>query len=228
MLTTASDVYTQVRERIGVLARRFEDPLATPSDSDETELEIYLEDAISELTKVSNRYTQSLTLTTTPSQEWVQRPPHVDVIEEASVWDGGSAYVLDIEDGQEVARSGRAPDADSDRPECMGAYEGRLYLYPIPDAEYDLDLQVQLNGAAGSGAPAGPQDPPQLDTYVDRTPTELERALVAYVTAEWLRDTGMPEASQIPARRFERDKRRYQDEPVRKSATERPYKPLGF
>jgi len=228
MLTTATEVYDRVRTQVGKLARRAGRELMTPSNEDEDALELYLEDAISEICTITERMRTSVQLATVPSQEYVERPPYLFMVEEASIYDGGTSYGLEVESGPNVARWSRAPDADEGRPTHIGAHDGQLYLWPIPQTEYTVDLQITYNGLTADAAPSGPQDPPQLDTMVEQVPKELNRALAGYVTAEWLEEIGEPEVAQKAAQRFETDVRRFKDEPVHDSTATRPYRPLGF
>jgi hypothetical protein len=229
-LTSSADVYDRVRTQIGKLARRVEEELTFPSERDEDALKIYLGDALSEIATVTERINTSVQLVTVPGQEYLDRPPHLHVLQEAAVYDGATAYEACKQDGVEVARWSRAPDADTGRPTHIGAYDDRLYFWPIPDTEYTVDLQATHNGAVADNGnpPAGPQDPPELDTVVAKVPPELDRALAGYVTAEWLKETGTPDAGQEAAERFVRDIRRHKHEPVHDSTATRPYRPLGF
>ena len=227
-MTSASDLYDQVRQRLGTLARVLQRDLVAPTEDDIPLLEGYAGDAIGQLAKVTDRLNQSVQLTTTGGQAYVERPEHMDVIDEVHVYDSGTPYELDIEDGQIVAADARMPSADSDRPCRLGAYEGRLYLYPIPDDQYTIDVQFQMNGAFSTSDNPGATEPPTLDTLVDRVPNELERALTAYVMAEWLKWSGQADAAQRPETRFVRDINRYEDEPIHQSDATVEYNPLSL
>lgn len=232
-MTSATDLFDRVRKRLGTLGRGWGGEaesarrMVAPSDEDTQLLEIYAGDGIGELAKVTDRLNASMQLTTTPSQEYIDRPEHLDVIDEIAVFDGGTGYDVEIKDGQVVASDARVPHADEGRPDTVGAYEGRLYLYPIPDDEYTIDVQFQMNGAYSDNSPSA-TDPPLLDTLVDRVPNELERALTAYVTAQWLKDMEEHEAAAQEERRFVRDINRYEDEPIHQSTAEVPYNPLSL
>jgi len=226
-LTTTDELYDEVRTRIGKLARRIEEPLANPSPNDEDALKEYTSDGIHRVAKVTDRLNTSAQLFTTPSKEFVERPEHMDVIDEVALYDAGTPYELDIEDGQVVARDARAPNATEDRPCRLGAYDGKLYLYPVPDKEYPIDVQFQMNGAFSDSSPAA-DEPPLLGTLVERVPAELSRALVYYVMAEWLKDTGSPEAAQSPRTSFVRDINRWEDEPIAQSDATVKYNPLSL
>jgi len=229
-LSTASGVYERVKTLIGKLSRRLEEELIFPSERDEDALQIYLEDALTEVATITERVNTSVQLTTTPDQAYVSRPPYLHMIRKAAVYTDSTAYELEVKDGPDVARWGRAPDAKTGRPDYIGAHDGDLYLWPVPAKEYTLDLQITHNGAVADNgtAPSGPEDPPELDTIVAAVPAELDRALAAYVTAEWLKDTGSPEAGAQALQRFNTDVRRHRDEPVHQSSSTRPYRPLGF
>lgn len=226
-MTSASDLYEQVRQRLGTLARVLGQDLTSPTKQEIPVLEGYAGDAIGEIAKVTDRLNASVQLFTTPNQEYVDRPEHMDVIDEIAVHYDGTPYKIDIRDGQSVAQDARTPNADTDRPTRIGAYEGRLYLYPVPDKEYTLDIQFQMNGAYSESNPAS-DEPPLLDTLVERVPNELERALTAYVMSEWLKDTGQAEAAQRPATRFVRLINRYEDEPIHQSDATVKYNPLSL
>jgi len=228
MLTTEADVYDRVRTQIGKLARRAGRSLMTPSESDEDALRLYLEDALSEIATITERLNASLQLPTVAGQGYLERPPHLYAVDEAAVFEGDSAYPIDVEGGADVAQLARTPKPEKGRPCELGPYQGRLYFWPVPDAEYTIDLQIRWNGTVGDTAPAGPQDPPQVDTVVDRVPGELERALAGYVTGEWLEEIGEAKVAKRAMSRFERDVRRFRDEPVHDSTSTVTYRPLGF
>lgn len=228
MLTTEAGVYDRVKTQLGKLSRRLEAPLVQPSESDEDALQIYLEDALSEIATITERVNTSVQLSTIPGQAYVPRPSYVHMLQKGAVYDGSTAYELKKQDGADVARWSRAPDAEEGRPTHIGAYESRLYFWPVPDTEYTTDLQVTYNGDVSDTAPAGPQDAPQIDTVVEHVPAELDRALAAYVTAEWLKEIGQPEVAAEATERFERDVRRFKEEPVHQSTSTRKYNPLGL
>lgn len=227
MLSTATDVFDRVRTEIGKLARRLDEPLATPTSADEDALANYLEDAIKRIGTDTDRLSTSIQLTAVGSQAYVDQPPYLHRIDEANVYDGGSAYEMKVQAGADVAQWGRAPDAETGRPSHIGAWDKKLYLWPVPDGEYTLDLQITYNGATGTN-PQGVQDAPTIDTMVARVPPELDRALANYVSARWLQDTGKPQVAERPMAVYERDVREHKVEPTRQLTAERSYNPLGI
>jgi len=229
-LTSATGVYDRVRTQIGKLARRVKEVLTVPSEQDEDALQLYLGDALSEIATVTERINTNVQLTTTAGQAYLDRPPYMHMLKQGAVYSGQTAYELIVQDGSEVASWSRAPDADRGRPSHIGAYDGKLYLWKVPDDTYTVDLQIKHNGAAApnSAPPQGPQDLPTFDTLVRRVPSELDRALAGYVTAEWLKEVGHPTMAQEATQRFLRDIRRHKHEPVHDSTATRPYRPLGF
>lgn len=226
MLSTAADAFDRARTEIGKLARRHHRPLAMPSEGDEDALTDFLEDGITRICTETDRMTTSIQIPTVASQEYVDHPPYVDEVQKASVYDSGVAWTLDVSSGAKVARKARNPDASTGRPDRMGAFQQRFYLYPVPDAEYTLDLQVGYNGAT-SANPTGVQDPPTLDTMVDRAPHELDEALTAYLMGRWFKSIGEPEVAAEPLQRFEREVQDHQEEPAKDSTSRIPHNTLG-
>lgn len=249
-MTTAAEVYTQVKERIGLLANRGLDPDLAVDNADDGALETYLRDALREIAKRTGRLTASLTVEATPGQSWIDRPPHVDHIHEAQLVDGDTAVEVSVEQGPTTARKARAPTGKTGRPRCLGHHSGRLWLLPEPDQAYELRLEVSLNGEAPRTAFANGLKVPVpaigavsvsgfdvtvnytprtiLDVVTAAVPTELERALVAYVSAEWLSDHAERQLAQKPRRRFERDVQKYDTDPMRDTTATRSYNPLGL
>lgn len=228
-MTTAQEVYDSVRQRLGIMARRREQGVPTPNQADQSSLlERYLADGLSELGTRTDRLTQNVVLQTTANQGYVDRPPHIYTLDEAAIHHSGSAFPLTVKDGQELAKLARQPNPTTERPTEIGAYAGKFWFWGVPDDQYDVDMQVQLNGEfTASGAPAA-DEPPLLDTYVEVVPTELERALVAYVIYEWLKDNGNAEMAETALGWFESRLAKHQNEPVHQSSATREYNPLSL
>ena len=220
MLTSVADVLDRVKERIGLLARRMDAVLMTPNELEDPILTSYVAEGIREVATRTQRLVSTIELSTTAGQGYVARPPHLHVVEKADVYDTG-ACALRLVDGEEVARVVPQAEPTSARPQVIGAREQRLYLYPVPDEAYPLRLQAVLNGASGTTPPVDDSEPPTLDTYVTLVPTELERALVAYVTAEWFRDAGYGQAAERPAARFREDLERHGSRSVQRAHYDR-------
>jgi len=227
MIQTAQEVLAQAKERIGMLAKRSNDPVLAASDDDNPILEGYLGDALREVATRTDRLETTTTPETVASQPHVPRPPHVDVIQEAYVYDSGTAYEMKIYDGGETARAAQAPDAESGRPTLIGDHGGKLWLHPVPDDQYELALTCTMNGEHGDSSPADDTEPPTLDGLMEQVPAELTRAVVAYVVAEWFEQSGEIEIAEADRARFERDLRKYGTKPNRQRTHQRPYMPLG-
>jgi len=229
MIQTAQDAYERMRTRLGKLARRRGTTLTTPSEADEDALSQYLDDALGEIGTETDRLTKSLTIDTTQGQEYVEKPPHLDLIKTASVQTGTEAWTAEVEDGQDIAQWARNPSAKAGRPEHIGAYDLRLYLFPVPDAVYTLDLNITMNGATSENdsTPSPPADPPTLDEVVKRVPSEFERALTSYLVGRWLEDIGQSELSQMEMERFAVELQKHMNEPVSSSTSQIPHNTLG-
>lgn len=231
---SAADVRDAVKTRIGRLAERAEDPTLMPSSADHDALDALLKDALTEIAKQTGRLETTTTPNTTAFQGYVELPPHIDVIEEAEIWEGGTAYDLGVQNGAEVARLAQSTDAEEGRPKYIGSHAGKLWLYPVPDDApalntYEMALTCKMNGAVSTNPqPNNDLIPPGLDALVDLTPADFDRALVAYVTSEWLADSGEVELAQRERARFGRDVQKYDTDPQRKTTQERPYNPLGI
>jgi len=226
-MQTASDVLERVKRRIGRLAERVGDPSLTPNSSDDAHLQDYLGDGLRELAKKTERLEDTLALTTTAGQGYVLLPPHLDVVQEATVDDGGQTHEMSLYDGAETAHAVQSQSASSGRPKSIGSHSGKLWLHPVPDKAYTITLTAILNGEHGDTAPSDDSEPPTLDTLVEKTPAELERAVVSYVVAEWMADSGQPDAAQPERQRALRDFRKYGSDPNRQRTHERNYTPLG-
>lgn len=229
MLQTAQEVYTRARTKIGKLARRHDRPLLTPTESDEDALEIFLEDVLTTICTETDRMSTSIQIDTVADQEWVALPPYVDRIDQANVIDPtpNESFTMTVHAGSEVAQWGRNPAAETGRPEYVGVWDRKIYLFKVPDDVYTLDLQVTYNGAVGTSPPGGVQDPPQLDTMVARVPHELDEALTAYLVAQWFFDVGEPEVAAGPWERFQREVMEHETEPVDQSTSTVPYNMIG-
>lgn len=228
-MTTAQEVYDSMRERLGIMARRRDQAVPTPNQADEdTLLERYLSDGLSELGTRTDRLTHNVQLQTMQGQGYVDRPPHIYTLDEAAIHHSGSAFPLTVTDGQELAKRARQPQPKTERPTEIGAYAGKIWFWGVPDDQYDVDMQVQLNGEfTASGTPAA-DEPPLLDTYVELVPAELERALVAYMTYEWLKDNGNGQLAETALGWFESRLAKHQNEPVHQSRATRNYNPLSL
>jgi len=227
-MTTATDVYESVRDRIGVMARRRDQSVPTPTEADHDLLKRYLSDGLSELGSRTDRLTDNVVIETAAGQAFLPRPPHIYTLDEATVQDGGTAYELDVTDGQEVAKRARQPDPARRRPQEIGAYAGKLWFWQVPDDTYTVDLQVQLSGEYSESTPVADDEPPTLDQYVTQVPKELDRALVAFVTSEWLDDLSQVELANKAFQWFESRLAKHQDEPIQQSTATRPYNPLSL
>jgi hypothetical protein len=228
-MQTAQDARDRAKTRIATLAKRVGDATLTPSPSDDDQLDGYVSDALKAIAKKTDRLTATLSLQTVAGQAYIDEPEHVDVIQEAQVFDSGAGHELHLESGGEMARRAQAPDASEGRPHTIGAHGQRLWLFPVPDATYDLMLHVSQSGAStDSPQPSDDTVPPGLDALVAQMPAELDRALVGYVAAEWMVDSGEPEAAERDRARFVRDLERHDTDPNRKRTTTRPYNPLGM
>jgi len=228
MPQTVSDVLTRAKRHLALLAKRADDPLVTPDPSDDAVLKGYLGDAVREVGTRTDHLATTTTPETTPGQPHVSRPPHIETIQDAYVHGASKSYAMKLYDGAEVSRAAQAPDADEGRPKFIGAHGNKLWLYPVPGAEYELSLQATMNGEHGSSAPADDTDPPTLNDLVDQLPPALDRALVAYVTGQWLEDRGEPELAGVEQQRFARDLRRHRIPSSRQRTHERSYNPLGI
>lgn len=229
MLQTAQSVYDRAKTQIGKLARRAERSLLTPSEADEDVLKMYLEDALTEIGTETDRLSTSVKLTTTKGQPYVDQPPHLDVVRQASIYQSSTAYEVEVWDGSEIAQWSRDPAADSGRPDRMGAHEQRLYLYPVPDAAYTIDLQITMNGATSDNgsSPSTPSEPPELDTVVAAVPAEFDRALAAHLVGRWFADIGEMELAAEPLETFRIKVEQYNDEPAAQATATRDYNVLG-
>jgi hypothetical protein len=225
MLSTAQDAYQRARVRIGKLARRVEEDLMVPSERDEDALQQYLEDSLVRIGTETDRLTTIIELFTTPGQEYVQQPPHLDRIEEASIIKNSTAYVLELNGGQDVALWARDPQAHEALPEYIGAYNDRLYLFPVPDKEYPIDLEATLNGQVSDNgsSPTVPDDPPELDTVVARVPGDFNEAVVRFLVGRWMMEVGQPEIGQKELNLFQRHLREHDKEPSTPSRATRDY-----
>lgn len=226
-IETATDLFDRVKASIGEAAKKDERSFPVPNAEDDDRLQALASDAISEIAKKTDRLTTAFQTVTTPGQAYLPRPAHVDVIDEANVFDGGSSYPLDVQNGHETAQLGRQPNPDEDRPNCIGAYDSRIWFYPVPDQEYTIDLYVEMNGEYSDSSPAD-DEPPLFDDLVGKVPKDLERALVAYTSGEWLRLMGYPEIGQSYLQRFYRDVRSYDTEPIQQSRATVEYNPLSL
>jgi hypothetical protein len=228
MYSSASDVLDDVKERVGRLAKRAQDPTLAPDSADDSELESYLKEALKEICGQTARIETTTTPQTTASQGYVALPSHIDHIQEAQVYDSGTAYPLDIAPGVEVAKAAQAPDATEGRPSCAGSHAGKLWLYEVPDAQYDLWIAATMNGATDPKPQPGDDTvPPGLDALTDRIPAELETALVAYVAGQWLKSDA-PELAATELKTFRSTTKRYDADPQAPTTSERPYNPLGL
>ena len=228
MLTTADDVFDRARTRIGKLARRAERDLLTPSEADEDALTLYLEDGITTICTETDRMATSVEIDLVEGQEYVERPPYINRIDRASLLGTGQgALLVERKDGRELAQWSRDPEAKTGLPEFIGAFDGRYYLFPVPDGAYTLDLLVTYNGAVGDSAPSTVQDPPTLDTLVEVLPSDFRKAIVAYVVGRWFEDIGEAEIAQPELGRFVADVEGYEEDPVRQVTSTRDYNILG-
>jgi hypothetical protein len=228
VLTSAAEVYDRVRTALGALERRAGRSLTTPTAGDDDVLRDFLEDAVSDVGTETDRLSTSIVLPTISGQEYVARPPYVDEIAEGAVQDGTNAWAIEVAHGAEVARWGRAPSADTGRPTHIGAWEQRLYLFPVPDQECDLDLQVLMNGAASDTPPQSVQDAPLLDTVVEHVPADLDNYLVAETTGRWLTEVvGEGQLGTERRQQAARQLRAHNDEPAKPSTGARRYNILG-
>jgi len=228
VLTSAAQVYDRVRTALGALERRAGRSLTTPTAGDDDVLRDFLEDAVSDVGTETDRLSASIVLTTISGQEYVARPPYVGEIAEGAVQDGTNAWVIEVAHGAEVARWGRDPSADSGRPTHIGAWEQRLYLFPVPDQKYDLDLQVLMNGAASDTAPQSVHDLPLLDTVIEQVPADLDNYLVAETTGRWLTEVvGQGELGTERRQQAARQLQAHNDEPAKPSTANRAYNILG-
>lgn len=226
MLTTSNDVLSRARNRLGTLAERGADPTLSPSETDSEQLERYLGEGIAQIAKDTGRLGTTVTPQLSGGDASVPLPPHVDLVQEAHVYDS-QAHELSVKAGETVAQSAQAPGARSGRPSMIGQHAARLWLYPVPDKQYELSLICTMNGAYQDEAPGDDTGPPTLDQIVAQLPAELGRAVVCYVVAEWMSDNGEQGLAQNERARFERDVQKYSDEPRQQRTHEREYQPLG-
>ena len=226
MLASTDDVLDRAKSRIGTLAERVNDPTLPASDADDVLLTGFLGDAITQIAKDTDRLETTVTPKTEAEAPSVPLPPHVDLIQEARVHDGKS-FAMTLTAGEKVAQKAKAPGAKKGRPSTIGQHGGELWLFPVPDEAYELVLICTMNGAYQSGSSTDDTTPPTLDALVKQLPHELGRAVVSYVAAEWMADSGEPELAQAGRRRFERDVAKYSTAPRQQRTYEREYQPLG-
>lgn len=226
-MDTSQEVLSRAKRRIGVLARRAGDEVLTPKAGDDPLLEGYLGDALGEIARRTGRLRTSIEVTTSAGTAQHERPPHLDTILDARVHDKG-LHEIDVDTGYKVRQAARSPTAEEGRPDSIGEHAGSLWLYPVPDAAYTIEIEAEVNGEVGDSAPADSTEPPTLDGLVALTPPDFDRALVAYLAAEWFTDNGEHELAQQSATRFETDVTRYESAPNQKTTTTRPHNPLNL
>lgn len=223
----ADDVFTRAKTRIGQLAERVVDPTLSASDADDKVLGLYLDDGLSELAKRTDRMSGSVELTAAAGDASLDLPAHIDHILEAHIDDGTSRVEIETVDGAPIAAKAKGPGATEGSPTKVGTHAAKLWLWPVPDQEYTLALEVTLNGYWES-IPMGEGAGPRLDELVRMVPPELERALVAFVVAEWFDFKGEAEVAQLARRRYERGVQRYDTDPRGQTTATRDYNPLGL
>lgn len=215
----ASTILTKAKKRIGALSERVNDPTLAASDADDALLEMYLEDALVEVATRTDRLTDSETLSLSQGTATKPKPPYLDKILEAAIYDG-DRYELKLVEGSTLASASKNPDAETGRPEKVGAHGGSLYFWPVPSKAYDVELEIGLNGSVGATK--------TIDAVVDAAPSELNRALVAFVVREYFDFHGEPGLSDQAGQRYERGVRQHKGDPLAQKTATRHYNPLGF
>jgi hypothetical protein len=226
MFFSPSDVYERAQARIGQLAERANDPTLAASDADDDVLEMYLKDALSEISKRGDRMSGSATLTLPKGQPSVDLPRHIDTVYEAAI-DDDDRFELEVLAGEAVASQAKATGAQEGRPTAFGTHAGKVWVLPVPDREYTLQLEASLSGGVSFGA-GQPDDTQLLYELVEAVPAELERALVAFIVREWFALKGEQALAQQAARRFERGIQRHGDDPNPQTTATRDYNPLSL
>ena len=154
-MQTLDDILDRVKRRLGVLARRVGDTLIAPSDSDDELLTSYTREGVIEIAKKTNRFEGRATISTAKGQAAYAVTSALDVMRKASI--GGRE--LEHKAGVDVRAAATGPEAKSGRPTCYGLHEGALWLYPVPDEIYEVDLLYKLNGVYGGGGAASQTAP---------------------------------------------------------------------
>jgi hypothetical protein len=145
-MNTAGDVLERVKRKIGLLGRRLGDPGLTPTEADEPALMAALQDGLIEIAKKTNRFEGEAVVSTAKGQAAYAVTSALDAVRKASIGDRELGHKA----GADV-RAAASPEAKSGRPTYYGLHEGALWLYPVPDGVYEVDLLYKLNGVYGGG-----------------------------------------------------------------------------
>lgn len=161
---TLADFHKQVRTRAGLLARRSGDATLVPTTADEDQLTEYLRQGLVEIAVKTDRFEDVATITTVSGQAEYAVSAAIRHVKRATVVDAnGNEFDLDHV-GQTSRAKATAANAQQGRPCEYVLFGGSLWLYPVPDAAYDVKLYCTLNGATdGSGAVAA-NEPPEWFT----------------------------------------------------------------
>jgi hypothetical protein len=227
MLTSLQDIYDQVLQRGGLLARRLEDPSVAPTPEDTDVLESYVQQGLTEVCVTTRRLTDTVTRTLQVGTAAYSLPRHVDRIREAVIEGPRGQVALSLEDGADVARAAEAPNVPKTQPARIGVHATKLWVHPVPDATYTLRLYVTQNGAFSTGT-AGPDDPPSASTVIASVPPELERPLIDYVLGQWFDDVGEKPLAEGLLEDFYTDLDDGTRDPHRNRQTTRTHRPLGL
>lgn len=227
MFDSLQDVYDQVRQRGGLLARRASDPSVAPTGDDEPALEPYVRQGLVEIATKTHRIDDAVRIDVEAGTAQYALPAHVDRIREAVYDQGTATHALAIEDGHDVMKRAEHPNAKSGPPKQIGLQSGSVWLWPVPNGAGTLRLYVTQNGAYEESPPPE-SDVPSVDEVLSALPPELERTMVDYVLSQWFADVGEQDLSQMLIESYYKDIDSAQRDPHRKRQTTRQYRPLGL
>jgi len=227
MLSSLQDVYDQVLQRAGTLARANGRPDVAPTKADTDRLTPHLRQGLAEMATTTRRLKGTETITLASGTSAYTLRPHIDRVRDAMVDLSATSKTLTLEDGADVVRAAASVGAQSGPPTTYGIYAGELHVYPVPDGAYTVRLYVTENGAFATGTPS-PTDPPLAIDVLPKVPHELERALIDYVLAQWFEDVGAEGLAEALLESFYRELQDGKRDPHRKRRTKRPYRPMGL
>lgn len=145
---TLADFHNQVRTRAGLLARRAGDPTLVPTNADETQLTEYLRQGLVEIAVKTDRFEDTATISTVAGQAEYAVSAAIRHVQRATVVDASGAE-RDINHAGHTARAqATASQAQQGLPCNYVLFGGSLWLYPVPDAAYQVKLYYTLSGSA--------------------------------------------------------------------------------